>query len=628
MIRRMWTRTVATACVALSLVACGVQPQEVGDAVVRVDQVGYATDEAKQAYLMASRQLPDAEFRVLDGNGNEALRGRPGASTGRWNDNYTAVRPLDLSELRTPGTYRIEISGGVKASSPPFRVVPPAEPLGPLMAANVRFFQAQRDGAQVIGSVLDRKPSHLADEKATVYETPRYDDEGKRLLDDHLTPIGGPVDVSGGWFDAGDFLKFTHTASYSVAQLLLAQRTTTGSASRELADEARHGLSWLDKMWDDRTGTLYAQVGIGAGNDNVRTDHDVWRKPEDDDAMTVRPGDPDYTIKHRPVFMAAKPGQPISPNLAGRVSAAFALAAQLDAASAPDRAKAELAKAAKLFSQADPAPEALVTAFPGAFYPESSWQDDMEFAAAELALAATALGDDRATAWVSQAGHWAKAYLSSDTRGTLGVADVSALAHADLIKALDVTRTATEVTDADLVADLKRQLDNGSQRSVRDPFRAGAVYTEFDAVPHTFGLAATANLYRTASGDRGYDAFATSQRNWALGSNPWGTSFVIGVGSTFPNCPEHQVANLVGNLDGKGQILVGAAVNGPNAAAKLAELNSFPTMRRCPVDGGDKFTAFDGQGSRFVDDVGAWQTVEPADDFTSIVLLSAALSAG
>jgi endoglucanase len=42
----------------------------------------------------------------------------------------------------------------------------------------------------------------------------------------------------------------------------------------------------------------------------------------------VAGGDAEYFIKYRPVFRAAAPGAPISPNLAGRVAAAFALTAR------------------------------------------------------------------------------------------------------------------------------------------------------------------------------------------------------------------------------------------------------------------------------------------------------------
>ena len=31
-----------------------------------------------------------------------------------------------------------------------------------------------------------------------------------------------------------------------------------------------------------------------------------------------------------------------------------------------------------------------------------------------------------------------------------------------------------------------------------------------------------------------------------LGANAWGTSLIVGDGTTFPHCLHHQVANLVG----------------------------------------------------------------------------------
>lgn len=599
-------------------------------AVVRVDQVGYAPGEAKHAYLMTSTSVPGASFQVRDASGKEVLTGRTGPSTGKWNNTYRSVHTLDLSRLTTPGTYQVEVSGGVTATSPPFRVAPAGELFGKLVEDNVRFFRAQRDGAGVDPAVLGRKPSHLADRQATVYDTPAYDSDERQLLAP-LTPVGGPVDVSGGWFDAGDFLKFTHTASYSTASLLLAQRTAPAGGEKPAA-EARHGLDWLDKMWDDDSRTLYVQVGLGKGDTEdgsgkIRSDHDVWRLPEADDALRVGPGDPDYLIKHRPVFRAAAPGKPISPNLAGRVAAVFALAAQLDAPDHPERARTELEKASHIYALADTSPRGqLVTAFPHGFYPEDSWQDDMEFGASELALAGRALGDARTGHWTRQAGHWAKQYLGSDNLGTLGLGDVSALAHADLLTLLPSGASGTEVSRDDLITDLKRQLETGSTRAARDPFHAGAVSTDFDSVPHTFGLAATAQLYHRITGDSRYDAFATQQRNWALGANAWGSSFVIGAGTTFPHCPEHQAANLAGSLTGRGDILTGGVVNGPNAAEKLNDLNAFPAMRTCPAGQGNPFAPFDGHGSRYVDHVGAWQTVESADDFTATALLSFALS--
>ncbi|MET7568813.1 glycoside hydrolase family 9 protein [Streptomyces sp. NPDC005492] len=612
--------------VAMNLYGAAADPPSSGVAV-RVDQVGYARGETKRAYIMGpSAALKGARFKVVDAEDKVVTAGRLGPFTGHWNAKYPSVRTVDLSSLNTPGTYRIVLTGTASGRSPAFQVADARELLTPLVRDNIRFLQAQRDGADVLPGALKHGPSHLADEDATVYTDPDYDEEGNELLDERLTPTGDQVDVSGGWFDAGDFLKFTGTTSYSTAELLPAQRDLPDM--KELSAEATHGLDWLDKLWDEDSETLYAQVGIGAGNDAVRTDHDVWRLPEADDRLDVSPGDPDYTIKHRPVFRANDPGEAITPSLAGRVAAAFALAAQRVADTDPGEAREWLEKAASVYDLADTDPdEPLVTAFPAAFYPEDSWQDDLEFAGAELALAARKLGDDRESGWTADSARWARAYLDSDVKGTLDVADVSALAHSDLITALDGARS-NGVGAADLYRDLRRQVEEGVDRAGHDPFGAGAVYDDFDAVPHTFGLVATARLYARATGDNRYAAFAGQQRGWALGANPWGTSFVIGAGEVYPHCPEHQLANLRGSHDGKGAILRGAVVNGPNAASKLGELNGFPTMKKCtaaPPSGA--WTDFDGKGARYVDDVGAWQTVEPSLDFTTTALLAFTLTA-
>jgi hypothetical protein len=71
-----------------------------GDGYVRVDQVGYATGENKQAYLMTSTAAVNAPFTVVDRAGHPVLTGRAGADLGAWNPRYPHVRALDLSALR------------------------------------------------------------------------------------------------------------------------------------------------------------------------------------------------------------------------------------------------------------------------------------------------------------------------------------------------------------------------------------------------------------------------------------------------------------------------------------------------------------------------------------------------
>ncbi|HTZ86131.1 MAG TPA: glycoside hydrolase family 9 protein, partial [Solirubrobacteraceae bacterium] len=93
----------------------------------------------------------------------------------------------------------------------------------------------------------------------------------------------------------------------------------------------------------------------------------------------------------------------------------------------------------------------------------------------------------------------------------------------------------------------------------------------------------------------------------------WGASFVLGDGSTFPDCPSHQVANLAGSLDGSPPVLAGAVVEGPSDETSKGKVSG---MRRCPDHGGDPFTRFNGQAV-FKDNVQSYTTVEPAIDLTA-----------
>lgn len=459
-------------------------------AVVRVNQQGYLPGEVKQARLMTSSRLRGARFRIVDTRGRTRLRGTvPTRPVSGWNHSYRAVYRLTFSHLRATGRYRIQVSGDAHATSPWFRVLHAGRLFGTLLTDGVLFDQTQRDGRDVIPGALHRKPSHLLDRRAGVYAWPRMEAGGDLILDSDLTPTGGPVDVEGGWFDAGDYLKFTHSSAYNDVLLFTSARQLGHRAPEALVAEARHGLAWLSKMWDPTTKTLHLQVGIGSGNDQgtFHGDHDGWRLPQADDHDAAVA---DRYVSHRPVFDAAAAGAPISPNLVGRVAASYALAAQLDARHHRARALAELRQAKLLYSRADTLspPNPLVTALPHDFYPEDAWRDDMELGAAEIALAQQGLRL-RSRSFVKAAAHWAESYLEHETGDTLNLYDTSALAHAALAHAMKGHGDLV-VSRADLVRDLRAQIRRGVAHAASDPFAAGVAYDGFDVNSHTFGLIA------------------------------------------------------------------------------------------------------------------------------------------
>ena len=206
----------------------------------------------------------------------------------------------------------------------------------------MQYFTSERDGPDVDSAVLGRQPANLTDENAYVYADPAYDSNDNLL--GTFKKIGGPVDVSGGWFDAGGgYEKFAFTASYADALMLIAARDFPGSYAM-LQPEATFGLQWITKLWNPARKVLYAQVGIGNGNasNTIQGDYNFWFLPQQEDRMNTspggNPGPTAYYVKYRPVFEAAPPGQPVSPDLAGRFAADFALGAQLSAGTDPAQA--------------------------------------------------------------------------------------------------------------------------------------------------------------------------------------------------------------------------------------------------------------------------------------------------
>ena len=269
----------------LVVVPVSAAPSSAASAFVRVNQVGYPSAGSKRAYLLASTAEAGATFEVRAGS-TVAFAGTVGSDLGAWSSAYPHVYAIDFTDVVTPGSYTIEVAGSVAATSPPFRIDAGPALYTDALANALAFYQAQRDGANYVPSALRIAPEHLNDAQAMTYLTPKANSAGAFSGD--LTPLGTTIDASGGWWDAGDYLKFVQTTSYTDAMLLLGVRDFpalmgAGSPTSNFTAEARFGVRWLLKMWDDQTQTLYYQVGIGSGNAKTRGDHDIWRLPQDDD---------------------------------------------------------------------------------------------------------------------------------------------------------------------------------------------------------------------------------------------------------------------------------------------------------------------------------------------------------
>jgi endoglucanase len=619
---------------------------------VRVNQVGYAEQAAKVAYVMLPARVRAVTFAVSRGS-HVIVRGSTDHYAGSWNSRYHAVYEVNLTALTRPGSYRITArADGATGRSPVFRIATPAALYHGLVLNAVRYFTSERDGSDVEHSALDREPANLTDRRAVVYAAPKYDSNDNLL--GKFRKVGGPVNVSGGWFDAGGgYEKFAYTASYADGLMLLAARDFPGKYST-LGPEAQFGLSWLEKLWNPAKKVLYIQVGIGNGNasNTIQGDYNFWFLPQAEDRLNVRkggnPGPTAYYVKYRPVFEAAPPGKKISPEFAGRFAADFALAAQLDARTDPAQARHLLSLARGIYAMAKTSHVGqIVTTYPNDYYPGTEWKSDMLWGAAELALAdeALRLPGSQLQSDLRTAAYWARAYIAQGHPAggdTLNLYDNGALGEAELLQAMREARGwhfghgahgahgvggaggRPVIAPRVLLSDLAAQLRLGENWAKGDPFQLGTALGPSDATPHAFGLYITNALYQHYGGSARYAAFAQQQLNFALGDNGWGSSFVVGAGTTFPHCMQSEIANLAGSLTGTGNIQLGAVTDGPSSLANFVGLGTVSGMRTCSAG---RFAPFNTKTAGYEDNVVSWPTVEPADDYTANSLLAFALAA-
>jgi endoglucanase len=603
-----------------------------GTAFIRVNQVGYATTAPKRAYLMSHRSESGQIFTVRSAQGAILFDGTVGASLGSWNKRFRYVDPIDFDDMQVPGTYTISVAGHAPAISPSFAISPAQLLYRVPLANSLSFYENERDGPEFIPSALRTAPAHLNDEHATTYLTPTVNEEGEFKGD--LQSLDETIDAAGGWWDAGDYLKFVQTTSYAVDLQLIGVRDFpgqmgTGAAESNFTEEARFGAEWLLRMWNDTTRTLYYQVGIGEGNATTIGDHDIWRLPQEDD--TYGGENPLYRfVRHRPVFRAGPPGSPVSPNLAGRDAAAFAECFQVFDETRPALAARCLLAAEHIFELANTDPKGnLLTTIPFDFYQETEWRDDLELGATELADALSSgaqlpagLPHSQPLYYLEQAAHWAGEYITHNPDGGegLNLYDVSGLADFELVRALRAEEEppGLAVDEAQLIAALGQKLQAAEEQARHDPFGFGFPWDEADTASHGDGLSVMASEYDYLTAGSSYLAAAERWLGNILGANSWGSSFIIGDGTTFPHCPQHQVANIVGSLDGSPPILAGAVVEGPSNETSKGKLDG---MRPCPVGGGDSFARFDNE-ALYEDNVQSYTTTEPAIDLTASSLLA------
>ncbi|XP_067931580.1 endoglucanase E-4-like, partial [Watersipora subatra] len=186
------------------------------------------------------------------------------------------------------------------------------------------------------------------------------------------------LDLSGGWHDAGDHIKFGLPMS-AATTMLLHGLIFFGDAYQMIGqyDEGLRQIRWpLDYFMKchQLTDRFYAQVGNGT------IDHNHWGRPEEMDEQNI--ARPSYVL-------GAGASTSGGADVMGETAAAFAAGSILFKTSDPNYSNHLLNNATSLYQLAKNNEDTYNNALPeGAeFYLSSSWEDEISHAAAWLALA-------------------------------------------------------------------------------------------------------------------------------------------------------------------------------------------------------------------------------------------------
>ena len=245
---------------------------------ILVDQFGYLPDATKTAVIKNPKLgfdniqsfTPGNVYQVINKQTNQpAFEGAPVLFDNGNTDAASGdqIWWFDFSLLSAAGEYYI-LDKEKNVQSYSFRIG--EDVYSEVLKHAVRMFFYQRAGcakpAQYAGSEWADNASHVRS----------LQDKNCRLYN-RKTDASTERDLHGGWFDAGDFNKYTNWACSYIESLLLSYLENpdiwtddynipeSGNGIPDILDEAKWGMDWLLRM-QENDGSVLSIVGLSEGS--------------------------------------------------------------------------------------------------------------------------------------------------------------------------------------------------------------------------------------------------------------------------------------------------------------------------------------------------------------------------
>lgn len=540
-------RTFAAGCMVTLVVAfSGFQQAQAKSPVsedIRLNQLGFSPLSEKVAVLVTQEspnEYPEFVVRAAD-TGEKVLSGNLQASIEKtWSGQNALV--ADFSELKIPGTYQLEVyeKGGSKPlRSAPFQVDDTI--YQNLAAASLKAFYYQRASMEL--KEVHAGPWHRAaghpDDKVLIHPSAASD----------TRPENTVVSAPKGWYDAGDYNKYVVNSGITMGTLMSAYERfpeyfvaqslnipESNNTLPDILDEVRYNLEWLAAMQDPSDGGVYHKLTT-AGFEGMVAAHKATQ----------------------PRYMVQK-----TTAAALDFAAVMAQAARVYAPYSEEESRKhrEAAIAAWQWAEQNPAvtyrQDVLNETFDpdvttGA-YGDEQLDDERMWAAAELYLVT---GDKDFWSVVTAA---TPAYSLPNWADVRWLGYYSLLAHKDKLPPGSGTWRST--IEKQLIVAARELRSDGEQSAYRVPMVSdpGLFVWGSNAVAANQGI-----LFLEAfriTGDSSFLRSAEATRDYLLGRNATGYSYVTGFGHKSPLHPHHRLAAARPDLPP----LPGFLVGGPNPA--------------------------------------------------------------
>ncbi|MHA6480858.1 glycoside hydrolase family 9 protein [Paenibacillus sp. strain BS8-2] len=496
---------------------------------VVASQAGYSVNDVKNAKVTSVQPLVDTSYEVRNASNTVVASGSMAYEGVTWGKH---VYTVDFSTLSTVGdNYTVNTNG---ISSFPF-------PIQTNVWDNYKdemtaFYRLQRASI----STVDAYPAGYS---SVAPSAKLYHEAGH--LDDAASPDGTvQYDLTGGWYDAGDYGKYggNHwvAAEIALAYIRYADESSVefdndANGVPDLIDEAIWGSEYYIKIADQFGGAMYnirnnaSFVHPTKNTDNIPGTADD-RKISDYNIGGSAKAAGSLAATARAIHTAIANGD-IDPS---NVTALTAFAAECQAA-------AEVFHSYVLSHYSDPI---------GSYQTRGGIDNSMLLADVQLYLLTNDIDYKNA---------------ATTKINAIGFSDLYATNYWDMrpMSLAEFYPVADSTTQAHIHDLLRQQVDYFLSTADDTPY---GVFNHFENFgvnePHASYLGDLLRYYELFGDPEALNGVLKGLY-WIFGENPWNISWVSGIGSDFVDFPHTRYDEEANTPDARGIVLPGAMVGGP-----------------------------------------------------------------